>query len=123
MRIAGAGGAPKEIVSQAESRTDPPSTAPGSGAVDLLQIEAVRMEGGDGHGHVTGVQWRDPETGQSGRCSRAEMVSWINGGNRAYVVGESGKSVAVLIGAADPPYLRTRDDGRWTDDLLGLGRY
>ena len=81
------------------------------------------MEGGDGHGHITGVQWRDPETGQSGRCSRAEMVSWINGGNRAYVVGESGKSVAVLVGAADPPYLRTRDDGRWTDDLLGLGRY
>ena len=53
---------------------------------------------------------------------RAQMVEWINDGNRA-IVSDGNRTVDVGFVNASPPYIRTYADGVWTDNLLALLRY
>jgi len=89
----------------------------------MVNVTAVHMTGGSGHEHIAEVQWADPQTTNSGRSSRAEMVRWIREGGVAKVHGNDGSVSTVGVVDANPPYIRTYADGIWNDNLLALPRY
>ena len=86
----------------------------------MLYIIAIHLEGSEMHEHITQVKWKN-ET-DSKICTREAMIEWINKGNRAYV-SDGVNVVDVLVVNANPPYLRTYADGRWTNNLLALPRF
>jgi hypothetical protein len=89
----------------------------------VVHIYAVRLAGGSSHQHISNVRWKNPDTDATGQTTRAEMVDWIkNKGGKAYVCG-GGHLARVLVVNASPPYIRTRADGAWTDNLLALPRF
>jgi hypothetical protein len=92
---------------------------------DLIELTAVRLEGGDGHEHVRILMWCSAAT-PAGVISRQGLVDWLSSSdsNRAVVL-DGGRSVQVEVvrSASRPPCLRTRADGVWTDDLLALPRF
>lgn len=87
-------------------------------------ITAVHMEPtyGSGHEHIASVRWENPDTNATGQSTREDMVEFINGDGQAWVADGQG-SVQVGVVDANPPYLRTYADGRYTDNLLSLPRF
>lgn len=89
----------------------------------MVQILAIHMEGGNEHEHIAELQWRNPDTGATGKASRSGMVSFIRDENgRAYVQDGNAKNWVGWVDAR-PPYVRTHADGRWNNNLLALPRY
>jgi len=89
----------------------------------VIDMTAVHMSaGGSRHEHIDSLRWRNPEDGQTGENSRDEIVKWINGGGKAYVVAGTLR-VEVRVVNATPPYVQTYADGVWQDNLLALPRY
>ena len=87
----------------------------------MRRITDVHMVGGTKHEHIAAVKWVD-DAGPRGESTRAEMVSWIDGGGKAYV-SHGTQKIAVGVVNAVPKYIRTHADGVWTDNLLALPRY
>lgn len=79
---------------------------------------------GTHHGHIEEVKWKDPDSGNSGKMTREEMVNWVSNENgAAYVCGDSAHIARVRVVDADTPYIRTYADGDWRDNLLSLPHY
>jgi Protein of unknown function (DUF3892) len=90
----------------------------------VLYITAVRLSGGDAERHIAFVRWLNAATGLSKTSSVVAMVNWLEKGNRAYVGGNTGRAeVQVVRSAGQAPYLRSQENGQWTDNLLRLPRY
>jgi Protein of unknown function (DUF3892) len=88
-----------------------------------IYVTAIRLAGGAGHEHIAWVRWQDVDNPtETGERSRAEMVDWIEEGGEAYVRG-GGRTVRVGVVHDDPPYIRTRADEMWTDNLLALPQF
>lgn len=86
----------------------------------MVFIIGIHLDGGNGHEHITMVQWRqDTDTN---KCATHEMIEWLRKGNSAYV-SDGVKTVEVQEYKANPPYLRTVADGRWTNNLLALPNF
>jgi hypothetical protein len=91
----------------------------------MIEITAVRLTGGIGHEHITDVMWRSEAT-PAGLTSRQALVGWLStsSSNRAVALdGQGTVQVEVVRSAGEPPYLRARAGGTWTDDLLALPRF
>jgi hypothetical protein len=90
----------------------------------MIHITAIRLAGGEGHEHITDLQWNGTST--AGQISREALVQWLHasGANQAVVADET-KHVPVLVVELHnaTPYPRTHADGAWTDHLLGLPRF
>ncbi|MEU8171189.1 DUF3892 domain-containing protein [Micromonospora sp. NPDC049004] len=89
----------------------------------MIQIVAIRLEGGTTHQHISRLWWVEPATSDTGNNSRAEIVSWIESQDgKAYV--EDGRGHRVDVGVVRPAYgqkyLRTHANGVQTDNLLAL---
>lgn len=84
-------------------------------------ITHIRMSppNANDHQQISEVRWSQP--GETGECSRAAMVEFINKGNAVFVHGTPDAQVGVVN--ADPPYLRTHADRVWTNNLLSLPRF
>jgi len=89
----------------------------------MVIITHVRMVGGAGHEHIGEVRWWNPTTGAMGSSSRAVMVDWMLNQNGIVRVTDGTRIVDVRVVQAQPSYLRTWQDGVWTDDLLALPNY
>jgi Protein of unknown function (DUF3892) len=90
----------------------------------MIEITAVRLEGGSAHEHIAEVLWEGASS--SGRASIQALVDWLRAGteNQAGVVNETGRApVRVVTAINAPAYVRTHADGTWTDDLLALPRF
>jgi hypothetical protein len=89
-----------------------------------VYIIAVQMSppSANSHEHIAYVKWEQPDGGGVTVSSRAQMVSWINQGGDARVRDPQGE-VQVGVVDANPPYLRTYADNRYTDNLLSLPRF
>lgn len=88
----------------------------------MIYITEVSLSGGNQHHHITHVKWFNSENTQSGISSTAEMVTFIEKGNKVQVkVGPFVVDVKVVV--AYPKYLRTHQDGTETDNLLNLPRF
>jgi catechol-2,3-dioxygenase len=89
----------------------------------MVYVTAIHLVAGREHKHIASVKWRNPSTQATGQSTRAEMVDWIsNKGGDARVKDASGDAHVGVV-KADPPYIRTHADGRWTDNLLALPQY
>lgn len=88
----------------------------------MVYVTHIRLSGGTGHEHITNVKWQDTSNNTSNQMTREQAVDWINHGNRAYVT-DGQRTVEVGVVKANPPYLRTHADGKWTDNLLALPRF
>lgn len=89
----------------------------------MVYITKVHMSGGEKHEHIAKMKWRNPETGKEDESTRQEMVDFIEKKNGSAKVKDGSKDVDVLVVDASPKYVRTRADGKWTDNLLALPRY
>ena len=91
----------------------------------MIYIYAIHtVPPGTHHGHIESVRWRDPDDGRSGEATREKMVEWLsNPANSAYVCGDSAHIARVQVVHDNPPYIRTRADEVWSDNLLSLDRY
>jgi hypothetical protein len=90
----------------------------------MVYIYAVRMSAGAQHEHIALVRWRNPDNGKSGETSVAGMVDWLtNKGGAAYACGQGAHIARVGVVKAQPSYIRTYADGKWSDNLLALPRF
>lgn len=89
-----------------------------------INIDAIRLAGGDKHEHITHLWWADRANGTPGDGSRASLVALIEGGLLAYVDDGRGHivEVRVVTPASGPKFVQTYADGVWTDNLLALPR-
>lgn len=84
-------------------------------------VAAVHLSGGDRHEHITQVIGVHDDY-HSEKASTAEVVAYINKGN-SVKVSDGKTTVEVDVVNANPPYIRTKADNKWTDNLLALPRY
>jgi hypothetical protein len=89
-----------------------------------INVIAIRLAGGSKHEHITHLWWVGREDNKPGDAPRANVVTWIEGGGRAYVKDDHGHDVGVHVVTppSGPKYLQTWADGIWTDNLLSLPR-
>jgi catechol-2,3-dioxygenase len=87
-----------------------------------IYITARHMAGGDKHEHIAEVKWENRQTNETGKSSKAQMVTFIEGGGDARVA-KGNSYVSVQVVDASPKYIRTVEDGIWTDNLLALPEY
>jgi hypothetical protein len=87
----------------------------------VIQITHKRMSvsGSKRHEHISAVKWYNPKDGNVDSSTVATMVTWLRKGNRAYVC-DGYNIVEVGVVEANPPYIRTHADKKWTDNLLAL---
>jgi hypothetical protein len=91
----------------------------------MIEITAVRLVGGVGHEHITDVMWRSEAT-PAGLTSRQALVDWLSSDSSNLAVALDGQrtlQLEIVRPGDEPPYLRARAGGTWTDDLLALPRF
>jgi hypothetical protein len=88
----------------------------------MVYITHIRLSSGNTHEYITDVKWHDSATGNANQMTRQQAVNWIDQGNRLYVT-DGTHTVEVGVVKANPSYLRTYADGKWTDNLLALPRF
>jgi hypothetical protein len=89
----------------------------------MITITAIHLVGGEQHENIAEVKWENASNGQSGVAPKAEMVSYVKANPGNAVVQDSTSTIPLEIFDADPPYVRTRADDKWTDNLLALPKY
>jgi hypothetical protein len=79
---------------------------------------------GPRHQHIERYVWVN-SIGAGDASDRPTMIDWIeNEGGTAYVgTGSNRVPIRVVHPRVGQPYLRTRIDGAWTNDLLALPRF
>jgi hypothetical protein len=88
-----------------------------------IEITNIRFTGtAKNHESISHYRWRNIATGGFGTSDKATLVAWVaTAGNRAFV---SANSLRAEVGVVRPsqrvPFLRTRADGSWSDNLLAL---
>lgn len=89
----------------------------------MIYMTAVHVSEPPSDERIETVRWTNPETNQTGISTVAAVVEWLRAcGGVAKVRDEYGE-VDVGVVNADPPYLRTYANGKWTDNLLSLPRF
>lgn len=90
-----------------------------------VRIHCINKERGnhyDPHEAITNLGWVNEATSESNKCTRLEMVTFIEGGGQAYVKNVLGK-VAYLVVKVSPygnKFVKTKADGVETNNLLSL---
>jgi hypothetical protein len=91
----------------------------------MIEITAIRFEGGSAHEHITHVLWRSSATAL-GQCPPDAIIRWLEESNEneaALAVRSGWVQLAVVRRAKATSHLRAHRDGVWTDDLLALPRF
>jgi hypothetical protein len=93
-------------------------------ALRVIEIIAVRLQGGEAHQHITDVLWQSASS--SGYTSRQALVEWLNASSENHAVVTAGlEYIPVLV--VEPfdrePYVQTHSNGAWTGHLLVLPRF
>lgn len=78
------------------------------------------MAGGTLHEHIAALKWIEDGTSDTKSNTRAELVDMVRKGTKGYVLDAAGNKAFVVVVEASPPYLRTKKDGVFTDNLLSL---
>lgn len=90
----------------------------------MVQCTAIRMSPGDyHHAHITHIAWTDGT--ESKVSTRAEMVTFVEGGGDAYVQDDDGDIAFLRVRetSTGTKYVQTYADGIWKDNLLALPRF
>lgn len=93
----------------------------------VKQIAAVRMKGGSRHEHIAGVAYIDPSTRpiNTGNLTLSGVLKLLDAGEEIVAVDAEGNTVELIRvkNMRGNRYVRTREDGILTDNLLALPRY
>lgn len=90
----------------------------------MVRCTAIRMSaGGYRHEHITHIRWEG--SNGTGVSTRAEMVAYVERGEKAYVKDKQGDVafLRVRVSSAGNKYVQTYADGIWSDNLLALPRF
>ena len=88
-----------------------------------IRITGIHLVGGHAHEHIGAVRWIQDGTATEASTTRGAVIEWLRQTrSRAYIT-DGPTAVDVEVVNDDPPYLRTRADGNWTDNLLSLPEY
>ena len=89
-----------------------------------VRIIAVRKDRGNHdnpHEAVSDYKWLNEQDNNSDIEPRANMVSWVEKGGKAYVKDAAGTVYCyVNVSRAGTKFLQTYADNRWSDNLLSL---
>ena len=90
-----------------------------------VRITCITKEHGnhyDPHEAIAKLGWVNEATGESGICTRLEMVKFIEAGNQAYTKDRFGNVayLVVRVSRSGRKYVKTIADGKETDNLLYL---
>lgn len=89
-----------------------------------IKFTARHMSGGTKHEHIAALRWIQDGQTETQECTRELLVDWIkNKGGAGYVLDSQGDNAWVKVVETNPPYLRTKKDGVWKDNLLALPSY
>jgi hypothetical protein len=87
----------------------------------MIEITAIRLQGGNSHDHVTDVRWRS--AGQSTLEAIVARLSASQDNHAVVADGPDRVAVAVVLPSGEPRYIRACVDGAWTDHLVTLTRF
>lgn len=90
-----------------------------------VKITCINKDNGDHldpHEAITHLGWINESTKKSGKCTRLDMVDFLEKGNSAYVKDVWGNIVylVVRISRFGNKFVKTVADGRETNNLLSL---
>jgi len=88
----------------------------------MLYITAVHMDKGEDHSHISKVKLWDDVKGKTIELAVWEVMLHIRLEQSVFVKNGSSK-IPVVVVDETPPYIRTKADGIYTDNLLELPRY
>lgn len=90
------------------------------------RVVKIHLVGGKYHRHIAKMIWYNPSSPDDRyESTRAQMVTFVrNNPGEAYVYDSPTKTrVIIKVVNANPPYVRTKKDGEWQDNLLHLPKY
>jgi hypothetical protein len=85
----------------------------------MIRITEIQMTGDTDHAKIERLRWVSMESSQTGENSLAEMVAFVESGERV-IVTDGQFLVPVQVVEGQVPHLRTFWGGKWTDHLLDL---
>lgn len=90
-----------------------------------VKITCINKDNGDHfapHEAITHLGWLNESTNESGKCTRKQMVDFIEKGNKAYVKDVWGNIayLVVRISRFGNKFVKTVADGKETNNLLQL---
>jgi hypothetical protein len=92
----------------------------------MIEITAVKMQGGQDHEHIAAVKWRNTSTLATGQSTTQAIIDWLgeSQANQA-VVAHDGTWVYVGVETdeGEASFIRTHADGQWQNNLLALPRF
>lgn len=87
-----------------------------------VYITAINPSSATQHEHIANVRWLDSSNSTSKTMTREQAIGYLLGGNKLWVASDTG-AVEVLVVDANPRYIRTVADNKYTDNLLALPRF
>ncbi len=89
-----------------------------------VRVTCINKDNGDHydpHEAITHLGWINESNGKTGKSTRAEMVKFLEDGNKAYTKDRFGNlAYLIVISRAGNKYVKTVADGKETDNLLYL---
>jgi Protein of unknown function (DUF3892) len=89
----------------------------------MIKIIGIKFKDGKEHEHIIEYKWASTISKEYGASSRLTMIDFINKNPKTVFVEDNNGTVEVFVVNANPPYLRTKADNRYTDNLLYLPEY
>ena len=88
-----------------------------------VYITAIGPSTASAHEHIARIRWLSSNDSKSNTIGIADAVAWAqNPGNKFIVASDTGP-VEVQVVQANPPYLRTVANGKYSDNLLALPKF
>lgn len=90
-----------------------------------VRITCINKDNGDHydrHEAITHLGWINESNGEKGKSTRADMVKFLEDGNKAYTKDSAGNVayLVVRVSQSGNKYVKTIADGKETDNLLYL---
>ncbi len=90
----------------------------------MVRITCINKDNGDHYDPYLGITdfgWKEESTGKTGKCTRSQMVTYLEEGNTAYVADSRGNVVWLVVRLRQGvKYVKTESNGKETDNLLAL---
>ena len=92
--------------------------------MERIKVICINKDGGNHsnpHEAISNFGWVDP-LGRKGIWTLAQMISWLERGNAAYVQDRAGNIAwcGVRLSAYQNKYVQTHADNSWNNNLLSL---
>lgn len=86
-------------------------------------ITAVHMNGGEEHKHIQRVKIDESVHSTHFEWTVKEVIESLRIASTSVCVKDGSKDIPVIIVEDKPPYIRTKKDGKLSNNLLELPRY